>query len=81
MAHLQEYDVVQVIKLIQSDRHYDGNAGVKRPPQIGDCGTIVHIPPEPNSEWCIVECLDKDGFTIWLADFTADELELVESAK
>jgi hypothetical protein len=45
-----------------------------------DRGTIVHIPPESNS-WCIVECMDKDGSTIWLADFMSDELELVEAAK
>ena len=81
MAHLKEYDVVRVTQLLKPDRRYDGNAGIKRPPQIGDSGTIVHVPPEPYSEWCIVECLDKNGFTIWLADFTADELELVVSAK
>jgi len=25
-----------------------------------------------------VECVDKDGMTVWLADFSADELEPVE---
>ncbi|HEY5137901.1 MAG TPA: hypothetical protein VIJ25_01080 [Methylococcales bacterium] len=80
MAHFHEYDVVRVTQLIQLDRHYDGNEGVKRSPRVGDRGTIVHIPPGINSR-CIVECLDKDGFTIWLADFVIDELELVVAAK
>ena len=80
MSHLREHDVVRVAQLIQSDRHHDGTAGVKRPPHVGDCGAIVHIPTGSNSEWCIVECVDKDGFTIWLADFAADGLELVQSA-
>ena len=62
------------------DRHYDGNEGIKRPPRVGDCGTIVFIPPE-SSSWCIIECSDENGFTIWLADFTIDELELVCVAK
>lgn len=26
------------------DRYYDGNEGIKRPPRVGDCGTIVFIP-------------------------------------
>ena len=80
MAYFQEYDVVRVTKLIQLDRHYDGNESLKRAPRVSDEGTIVHIPPQTNS-WCIVECVDpKDGFTIWLADFSTDELELVEAA-
>ena len=28
----------------------------------------------------IVECVDSDGMTVWLADFTYDELEVVSSA-
>jgi len=80
MATFHEYDVVRVTQLIQRNRHYDGNEGIKRPPRVGDQGTIVHIPPGTDS-WCIVECIDSDGATIWLADFTTDELELVEVAK
>ena len=80
MAHLQKYDLVRVKQMIQSDRKYDGTEGVKRSPRVGDRGVIVYIPPGTNS-WCIVECMDQDGFTIWLADFVDDELELVEAAK
>lgn len=80
MAKFHEYDVVRVTQLLLPDRSFDGNEGVKRPPQVGDVGTIVHLPPETNA-WCIVECVASDGCTIWLADFTTDELELVEGIK
>lgn len=45
MNHFDEYDVVRVIQIHQPNRHYDGTASVKRPPQIGDLGTIVHFAP------------------------------------
>jgi len=79
MAEFHEYDVVRVTQLLQPDRHYTGNEGIKRPPLVGDEGAIVHIPPETNA-WCMVECVTGDGSTIWLADFMPDELELVEAA-
>jgi hypothetical protein len=50
---------------------------------MGDIGTIVHISPgiQGVSPWYIIECLNKNGFSVWLADFTLDEFELVEDAK
>jgi hypothetical protein len=83
MDDFREYDVVRVKKLNQPNRHYDGTASVRRPPRIGDDGTIVYIPQEMQglNSWCIVQCLDNDGLTIWVADFTTDELELVEAIK
>ena len=78
MAEFHEYDVVRVRQLLQPDRHYDGTQCVKRSPRVGDKGTIVLIPPGTNS-WYIVECVNSDGFTVWLADFVTDELELVEA--
>lgn len=80
MAEFHEYDVVRITRMLQPDRHYTGHEGIKRPPQVGDEGTIVHIPSEANS-WCIVECVARDGSSIWLADFMTDELELVKAAQ
>jgi len=76
-----ELDLVRVNKLMQSDRPYSGTASVMHPPLIGDCGTIVHITPgmPGNPSWCIVECLDQNGLTIWLADFSTEELERVKA--
>jgi hypothetical protein len=79
MAYFHEYDVVRVTKLIQPGRHYDGTESVKRAPRVGDEGTIVHFPPQTNS-WCIVKYVNHDGLTTWQADFSGDELELVEAA-
>ena len=80
MDLFHEYDVVRVKKLIVQDRWYTGSSTVKRPPSIGDCGTIVDI-PKGSIDRLTAECVDKNGQTIWVADFIADELELIESAK
>lgn len=78
MDILREYDVVRVVRLLTVDRFYDGTEGVMRPPGIGDVATICHEnkPGDPLAS-VVVEMVDKDGMTIWLADFARDELELV----
>jgi len=76
----KEHDVVKVIKLTIADREYDGTAGISQSPSIGDVGAVVHKydPKDANSP-LIIEMTDGKGNTIWLADFDADEEELVES--
>ena len=59
-------------------RSFDGTAGVMREPRIGDIGTIVH---EYDRKAFIVECVDADGLTVWLADFTSDEIEEVADGR
>lgn len=75
---LREYDVVRVERLLEADRFYDGTEGAMRPPAVGDVGTICHEndPSDPNGS-VVVEMVDEDGNTIWLADFAREELELV----
>jgi len=75
----RELDVVEVIKLLKSDRTYTGTEGVCRPPKVGDTGTIVfvHNSEEPNVMFSI-ECVYKNGATLWLADFFPEELRRVE---
>jgi len=68
---MDELSIVRVVKLNTSDRRFDGTEEVKRPPRVGDIGTVVHKVGGLN----IVESVDRDGLTIWLADFTSDELE------
>ena len=72
---LQEYDVVRIVKLINPSRNITGMKSVSRPPKIGDVATVCHYYPESPF---IVEMVDQDGMTIWLADFVTEELELVE---
>ena len=80
MSEIREYDVVRVVSLRIANRPFDGAAGFMRPPRIGDIGTVVHeYKPEDLTAPVIVEDVDEDGMTIWLADFARDELELVSS--
>jgi hypothetical protein len=71
---LKELDVVKIAKFLREDRDFDGTENVKRPPRIGDIGTIVHL----DGKFCIVENVDSDGYTAWLADFLMEELEIYE---
>lgn len=70
MAHLREYDIVQVIKLAPPVRPFDGTEPVRRPPKVGDVATICHeYNPEDPTAMVVVEMVDDDGFTVWVADF------------
>lgn len=71
---MKELDYVKIIKLLREHRPFDGTEGVKRAPQIGDVGAIVHY----NEKGCIVESVNSDGYTIWLADLLIEELEIYE---
>ena len=77
---LPEHSIVRVEQLIDEDRPFNGTQEVKRPPQVGDTGTIVHITQHrwDGSLIYIVENAGPDGKTVWLADFTAEELTLVQ---
>ena len=78
MAHLREYDVVRVIKLAQAVRPFDGTERVRRPPKVGDVATICdEYNPEDPAAMVVVEMVDDDGFTVWVADFERTELDLV----
>jgi hypothetical protein len=72
MMEIREYDVVRVVNLKIPSRSFDGTAGVMRPPKIGDRGTVVHeYRPEDLTAPVVVESVDENGMTIWLADFEA----------
>jgi catabolite regulation protein CreA len=68
------FQSVRVTQLIDSDLPFGGSRSVERAPAVGDVGMIVDIVPNVNA--CIVECVDDDGLTIWLASFDESELEL-----
>jgi len=69
----RELDVVRVASLKTPTREVTGSRGASRHPIIGDIGTIVHALGPAHF---IVECVDADGHTVWLADFELDELDL-----
>lgn len=79
--HLEELDVVRVVRLRTAERPYDGTEGVLRAPRLGDEGTVVLAAARGDADGTVmVECVDADGMTIWLADFATDELELTDAA-
>ena len=76
MTDLQQYAVVRVRQLLHPPDHYDGWGLNKRPPQVGDTGTIVDILHAPDLPDCyVVESSGDGGVTVWLGDFCIEELE------
>jgi hypothetical protein len=74
-VRFRELDVVCVCRLLAPSRTIDGTLDVRRQPRVGDIGAIVHALSEDEF---IVECVDADGLTVWLADFASSELEIVK---
>lgn len=76
---IKEYDVVRVVRLARADRTYEGTSDARRPPRIGDLATVVQVSPlADGSVTLTLECVGEDGSTLWLADFSPEEIELVE---
>ena len=76
MTTLEQYQLVRVRQLLQPPSEYDGWRVNKRPPKIGDVGTLVDIlHADGLKERFVVECCKTDGTTVWLADFDRDELD------
>jgi len=83
MLTFDEYDVVRVCRLLVPDRPFQGSPGVSREPRVGDVGAIVQVAAsstDAGAATYIVECVADNGYTVWMADFSAAELELVSSA-
>jgi hypothetical protein len=77
---MKEFDTVEIVRLNRPDRPYDGTAPVMRAPRVGDTGSIVNIyTSEGEVTGYMVEEVDMDGNTIWLADFMPDEIRLVQT--
>jgi hypothetical protein len=76
---LEQFSKVRVRQLFRPPDEYDGWRFNQRPPRIGDTGFIVdilHAPGVPDD--FVVECGGPDGITVWLGDFSADEIEAVD---
>ncbi|GLV59196.1 hypothetical protein KDH_60240 [Dictyobacter sp. S3.2.2.5] len=76
---MEEFDVVRIVKLLNQKHIIDGDDAIIREPQVGDVGTIVMV-YQQGAGYCM-ECVDDDGWTIWLANFTPEELELIWKSK
>ncbi|WP_414676455.1 DUF4926 domain-containing protein [Longimicrobium sp.] len=75
---LREFDTVRVLALPPhlQDRvvwHISG-----RLPEVGDLGTIVDAHEEHRGPFYTVECTAGNGDTVWVATFSAEQLEFVQ---
>lgn len=79
MTDLVQYGLAWVKVVLRDPDKYDGWKFNKRPPQVGDIGTITEILQAPEvPDHLIVETLDpSSGTTIWLSEFEREELEPV----
>jgi hypothetical protein len=76
---LEQYGMVRVRTLLKPPDAYDGWRLNQRPPHVGDVGCIVEILHAAGLPDCyVVESSGTDGITIWLGDFSEDELEPME---
>jgi hypothetical protein len=75
---MDDLDTVRIVQLLTPSRAFDGTETTKRPPQLGDVGTVVHVGYRDSMPALyIVEAVDPNGHTLWLADFVPEELSLV----
>lgn len=71
--------VVRVRRLVARPGAHDGWAVNRRSPNVGDVGAVVEVVWAPDEEArYVVECVDSEGATEWLAELSADELEPIE---
>jgi hypothetical protein len=81
MRPIREYDVVRIARLSDPARSFTGTSSVSRAPAVGDVATVCHeYQSGDQTARVAVEMVDGDGYTIWLADFERNELELVNDA-
>jgi hypothetical protein len=77
---MSQYATVFVVALRHAPAPRDPFNINRVPPQVGDRGAVVeilHAPGQPDRY--VVECVDASGETLWLGEFSADELALVPS--
>jgi hypothetical protein len=75
---LYPLDVVRIVRLEAEQRDVDGSTHPPPQPRIGETGTIVE---EVDDGIYLVERCTDDGRTIWLAEFMAGEIELVDRGR
>ena len=75
MTAIREYDVVRV-RSLEGCR---GCAGLgARVPGVGDTGTVVSLlSADGQPDVCLVECVQTDATTAWIASFPEHALERI----
>lgn len=68
---------VKVVQLLDPNREVAGTMGLVQDPKIGEIAKVIYEYPAPDSKVSL-EKTDITGGTIWFADFSREELELVD---
>lgn len=77
ISKFYDYDTVRVlcVPVDSAQKLWEGSI---REPRVGDIGTIVEINNRtPLLPKYVIECVSRDGRTIWMAEFESFQLELV----
>ena len=73
---LKLYGMVHIRQLLRALEDYDGWRLNQRPPRIEGRGYLVDILQAPGlPDMFVVECSGSDRVTIWLAEFSIEEIE------
>jgi hypothetical protein len=67
---------VRIIRLLVADREVTGASASPPQPCVGEVGCVV---ADVGDGLWLVEHLTADGQSVWLAEFAAAELELVDA--
>ena len=74
-----EYSTVRVARFIQAERFFvEGADEITRRPRIGDEGIVVATGSHEGERLYMIECITDEGDTVWVAEFSPDELEFIE---
>jgi hypothetical protein len=71
------YTRVRVSRLLTPQRAVSGSGANTRQPEVGDTGTVVEYFGNIDGATYLVESMDAEGTTVWLAEFSAEELVAV----
>ena len=75
--HFQLDDTVRVAHLLEPEREVTGSSDPAPQPRVGDKATVV---ADLGEGLYLVESCTDDGMTLWMGEFAAEELKLVERA-
>ena len=73
-----EYSTVRVARFVKAERFFvEGADEITRQPRIGDEGIVVATGSHEGERLYMIECITVDGDTVWVAEFSPDELEFI----
>ena len=81
-AQITELDLIRVVAMVGSPESHLAMNDCLRAPAVGDVGTVVgldppRLPTDRKTQF-VVESCDDEGNTVWLAQFSRNEIRLVE---